>query len=109
MLAEPVATALTAPLALILATEGAELVQVTLRPVRTLPAESRSVAVACVLPPTTSDDDPSATDTLATGDGGGGTADESDGGVTPSQPMAFVLTTRLSMYRSSVTGAPVFQ
>src|SRR6476646_397191 len=108
MIAEPAARALTAPLALILAAEGAELVHVTLRPVRTLPAESRSTAVAWVVPPTAIEEDPSVSDTPATGAGGGGTADDSAAGVTPSQAMGFVLTTRLSIYRSSVTGAPVF-
>jgi len=52
IVAEPAATAVTTPLAETVATPVALLDHVTVRPVRTLLAESVVVALSCVLPPT---------------------------------------------------------
>ena len=68
----PAANAVTVPSELIDAPVEGVFDHATLRPVRTFPEASRSVAVAAVVPPATIDDVPSATDTEATGTGGGG-------------------------------------
>src|SRR6267378_4315912 len=52
IVADPAPTAVTNPLAETVATPGALLDQVTIRPVRTLPAESFVVAVSCAVAPT---------------------------------------------------------
>jgi hypothetical protein len=67
MMAVPGPTAVTTPDAETVATELTDEVQVTVRPVRTLPCASRGVAVACVDWPTVSDGELSVTETLATG------------------------------------------
>ena len=54
------------------------------RPVSALPAESRSVAVACVVCPAVSETDASATVIDATGAGGGGSTSTEDVAETPS-------------------------
>jgi hypothetical protein len=71
MLLVPDATAVTNPLASIVATAGVPLDQVIVRPVSTLPLESRKVAVACVVWPAVIVDDPNCTVTVLTGTGGG--------------------------------------
>ena len=70
IVAVPAASVETSPDALTEATAGAELAQVTVRPVSTAPPASLSVAVACVVWPTVTDVALSATDTLATTTGG---------------------------------------
>jgi hypothetical protein len=75
MLALPLATAVTVPLALTVATDVFELDQLIVRPVSTLLLASRRVAVACVVCPTLRVEFASATLTVATGDGAGGGAD----------------------------------
>ena len=71
MMEDPAATAETSPFAETLATLGLEVCQVTTRPESELPVGSRRVAVARPVCPTTSDDGLSATNTVATGIGGG--------------------------------------
>src|SRR6185312_11618831 len=63
----PADTAVTRPLTLTVATAVFVLLQVTTRPVRTLPLGSRAVAVAVVVPPTVRLLVPNATDTVDTG------------------------------------------
>lgn len=72
IVADPAATAVTTPLAETVASAGSVEDHVTLRPTRTLPAASRSVAVACVVCPTVIEAVASATVMVATGAGGGG-------------------------------------
>ena len=69
--AEPDATAVICPVELTVATSGFALDHVTDLPVSTLPAASRSVAVAWEDCPTANDDEESATEIDATGSGGG--------------------------------------
>lgn len=71
MFAVPTPTAVTAPLAVTVATFVLEVDQVTVRPFNTTPSASRVIAVACVVPPVCSDVAPSAAVTVATGAGGG--------------------------------------
>src|SRR5687768_2168111 len=67
MVAAPPETAVTTPFALTVATEGAELENVSVRPVRIFPWASRSVTAICVMPPTMSDVAPAETEIDATG------------------------------------------
>jgi hypothetical protein len=71
MFVEPAANAVTTPLLLTEATPAFELDHETARPVRSFPFASRRVAVALAVCPTTSEDGLSATNTTATGTGGG--------------------------------------
>lgn len=73
--AVPGATAVTRPAAVTVATSGLALDHVTVRPVRTLPAASRSVAVACVPCPAARDVEPRETTIAATGAGAGAAID----------------------------------
>src|SRR5262245_34253861 len=66
MLGVPSASAVTTPPAETDADAGSELLHDTARPSRTIPAPSRSVAIACVVPPITSAAALSCTDTVAT-------------------------------------------
>jgi hypothetical protein len=67
IVADPTATPLTNPPADTVATPAALVVQVTTRPLRTLPAESLVVAVSCTAPPTTRLGAAGLTVTVATG------------------------------------------
>ena len=72
MVAEPALTAVTRPLELTDATPVLELVQVTVRPVRTLPFASRVTADSCIVPPIVRLGAVGETETVATGTGAGG-------------------------------------
>src|SRR3989440_9955960 len=72
MVADPAATPLTRPLPLTVATLVLALVHVTVRPVNTLPAASRSVAVSCTVLPACTVAEDGVTVTVATGAGAGG-------------------------------------
>jgi len=89
MFAAPVPTAVTTPEPFTDATEASELVQVTVRPVSGLPAASRSVTVADVVPPTVRLEAPSDTLTAATGAGGGGGGGGGGGAVTVTDALPF--------------------
>src|SRR5207247_9762829 len=67
IVADPAATPVTSPLAETVATAGALLDQVTIRPVSTLPAESFVVAVSCTVAPAMRLFDAGDTVTVATG------------------------------------------
>src|SRR6266568_1474913 len=69
MVAEPAATPDTTPLAFTLATAPLLLDHDTVRPVSGFPAESRGVAMSCVVPPTERLTEAGLTDTAATGTG----------------------------------------
>jgi len=84
IVADPADTAVTTPLDKTVARVESVDDHVTLRPTRTLPAASRSVAVACVVCPTVSEADASATVMAATGAGGGGATATVVEPVTPS-------------------------
>jgi hypothetical protein len=82
--AVPALTAVTIPVIDTDATAGFALDQVTVRPVRMLPAVSRKVAVACVLSPTLRDVEFNVTATAATGTGDGAVTVIGTVAVTPS-------------------------
>src|SRR6266566_6793414 len=67
IVAAPAASAVTRPLAETVATPGALLDHVTVRPINTLPAESFVVTLSCTLAPTRTAADAGATVTEATG------------------------------------------
>ncbi len=67
MVTDPFATAVTRPLESTAASAGLELCQAMVRPVRTLPCASFTVAVACVVCPTDSVPLPNDTPTVAAG------------------------------------------
>src|SRR5687767_5499975 len=74
IVALPAAAPVTSPLAETVATPLALVVHVTPRPVSTLPAASRSVAVSCTVEPSCTLAGAGVTVTVATGAGGGGGA-----------------------------------
>jgi hypothetical protein len=69
IVAEPAATAVTTPVAEMLATAVFDELHVTGRPVSTFPAASRALAVSCCVPPTSRLADGGDTLTTATGTG----------------------------------------
>src|SRR2546423_1701547 len=72
MVAVPATLPVTSPVPLTVATLVLALVHVTVRPVNTLPAASRSVAVSCTVLPSFTLADPGVTVTDATGAGADG-------------------------------------
>ncbi len=69
MIALPAARAVTTPLAFTVATVVALLLQITVRPVSTVPFDERNTALACTVSPTTIDESVSVTSTESTGIG----------------------------------------
>src|SRR5688500_3822108 len=76
----PAETALTSPVADTVAVARLLEVQDTTRPVRSCPLASYAIALACVVPPTSSDDAPSDTVTRATATTGGSVGGSTGGG-----------------------------